>query len=275
MEKHIEVDRSIIKKFRKTIWNRFIMAIKDYELIKEGDRIAVCISGGKDSMLMAKCIQRLQKYSDIPFTAIYLVMNPGYNIENYQLIEHNAKLLDIPITTFDSPIFNVVANADGSPCYLCARMRRGYLYNFARQLDCNKIALGHHFNDVIETTLMSMFYSAEMKTMMPKLKSKNFKGMELIRPMYMVKEDDIISWGKYNDLKFLQCACRFTEMNYSENGQGESKRLEMKNLVKQLINDNSNVDNNIFKSIHNVNLATIIGYRKHSGEDVISFLDNY
>ena len=210
LEKHTEIERSIIKKFRKTIWNNFIGAVKEYELIAPGDKIAVCISGGKDSMLLAKCIQQLQRHSEIPFEAEYIVMDPGYNAENRALIEHNAKLMDIPIYIFESDIFSVTERAGGSPCYLCARMRRGCLYSKAKDLGCNKIALGHHFNDVIETVLMSMMYSSEIKTMPPKLHSTNFEGMELIRPLYKVKEKDIIAFSNYNGLKFLQCACRFT-----------------------------------------------------------------
>ncbi|MBQ2676766.1 MAG: tRNA 2-thiocytidine biosynthesis protein TtcA [Clostridia bacterium] len=273
MERHIEIERSIIKKYRKSIWNRFVMGIKDYQLINSGDKIAVCISGGKDSMLMAKCIQHLQKYSDVPFEVEYIVMDPGYNPENRQRIIDNAKTLDIPIKIFDSPIFDVVSNVGGSPCYLCARMRRGYLYKQAQSLGCNKIALGHHFDDVIETILMSMLYAAEIKTMMPKLHSTNYEGMELIRPLYMVKEEDIIAWSKYNNLEFIRCACKFTEA--CANDEMDSKRLEMKQLIKDMKKVNKNVDINIFRSIHNVNLATVIGHKKCDGDEVHSFLETY
>lgn len=269
-----EIERSIIKKYRKPIWNRFIEGIRSYRLIEEGDKIGVCISGGKDSMLLAKCIQHLQKYSDVNFDAEYIVMNPGYNERNYNKIIENAKTLEIPIKVFDSPIFEVVDKEGGtSPCYLCARMRRGYLYSRAQSLGCNKIALGHHFNDVVETVLMSMLYAAEIRTMMPKLHSTNFDGMELIRPLYMVREDDIIAWARYNGLEFIRCACRFTE-SVSEREQ-DSKRLEMKNLIRELKKTNKSADANIFRSIHNVNLSTIIGYRRGEHGEVVSFLDNY
>ena len=268
-------ERSIIKKYRKTIWNRFINAIKDYRLISPNDKIGVCISGGKDSMLMAKCIQHLQKYSEIPFTAEYIVMNPGYNEQNLQKIVDNAKTLGLPIKIFNSPIFDVVASAGGSPCYLCARMRRGYLYRQAQELGCNKIALGHHFNDVIETTLLSMLYGAEVKTMMPKLKSTNFEGMQLIRPLYMVREDDIIAWAHYNNLEFIRCACRFTENCANAEDQiGESKRLEIKAMIKQMKKTNPEVDVHIFRSMHAVNLASVVGYKEHDGGEVKSVMDD-
>ena len=274
MEKYQEVEQSIIKKYRKQIWYQFIGGIKDYQLIKEGDKIAVCISGGKDSMLLAKCMQELHKYTEVPFDLKFLVMNPGYNEQNKQMILDNAELLRVPITMFETRIFDIVANMEETPCYLCARMRRGYLYKQAQELGCNKIALGHHFDDVIETILMSMLYGAEIKTMMPKLHSTNYEGMELIRPLYLVKEADIIAWKRYNDLQFIQCACRVTEkcMPGDDNGGG-SKRQEMKVLVKKLRQNNSHIDMNIFRSIHNVNLDTIIGY--HSGESKHSFLDDY
>ncbi len=269
-----EIERSIIKKYRKPIWNRFVEGIQAYRLIEEGDRIAVCISGGKDSMLLAACIKHLQKYSETNFGVEYIVMDPGYNERNLNKIIENAKTLDIPIKVFKSPIFEVVDKHGGaSPCYLCARMRRGYLYSKAQELGCNKIALGHHFNDVVETVLMSMLYAAEIRTMMPKLHSTNFKGMELIRPLYMVREDDIIAWARYNGLEFIRCACRFTE-NVSENRQ-ESKRQEMKELVRELKKVNKNADANIFRSIHNVNLSTIIGYRRGEHGEIVSFLDDY
>lgn len=274
MERHQLIERSIIKKYRKTIWNNFVAAIKDYGLINEGDKIAVCISGGKDSMLLAKCMQHLQKYSDFEFSVEYIAMDPGYNEENRQKIIENAKILDLPITIFNSPIFHSVESVGGgSPCYLCARMRRGYLYKQAQDMGCNKIALGHHFDDSIETTLMSMLYGAEIKTMMPKLKSTNFDGMELIRPLYMVREKDIISWAKYNELSFIRCACSVTQKN--ETDCDGSKRQVVKELIKNLKADNDNVDMNIFKSIHNVNLATVIGYRECDGGELHSFTENY
>ena len=273
LEKHTEIERSIIKKFRKTIWNNFIGAVKEYELIAPGDKIAVCISGGKDSMLLAKCVQQLQRHSEIPFEADYIVMDPGYNAENRALIEHNAKLMDIPIYIFESDIFSVTERACGSPCYLCARMRRGCLYSKAKELGCNKIALGHHFNDVIETVLMSMMYSSEIKTMPPKLHSTNFEGMELIRPLYKVKEKDIIAFSNYNGLKFLQCACRFTEN--SVHNEGLSKRKEIKALIEDIKKVNPNVDDNIFRSIHNVNMATIPGWRDRDSGTLHSFTENY
>lgn len=273
LEKHTEIERSIIKKFRKTIWNNFIGAVKEYELIAPGDKIAVCISGGKDSMLLAKCVQQLQRHSEIPFEAEYIVMDPGYNAENRALIEHNAKLMDIPIYIFESDIFSVTERAGGSPCYLCARMRRGCLYSKAKELGCNKIALGHHFNDVIETVLMSMMYSSEIKTMSPKLHSTNFEGMELIRPLYKVKEKDIIAFSNYNGLKFLQCACRFTEN--SAHNEGLSKRKEIKALIEDIKKVNPNVDDNIFRSIHNVNMATIPGWRDRDSGALHSFTENY
>ena len=274
MEKYKEIERSIIKKFRKTIWNRFIKGIKEYQLINAGDKIAVCISGGKDSMLMAKCMQHLQKYSEVPFEVEYLVMNPGYNEINKQKIIENSKTLDIPIKMFETKIFDVVADIDNSPCYLCARMRRGYLYSHAKELGCNKIALGHHFDDVIETILMGMLYGGQVQTMMPKLHSTNFEGMELIRPMYMVKEEDIIAWKLYNDLQFIQCACRFTEnCTMCDNGGGGSKRQEMKELIKSFRKVNPNIDSNIFRSVENVNLSTIISY--HIGDEKHHFLDDY
>lgn len=271
------IQKSITKKFRKTIWNKFIGAVKDYELIKEGDKIAVCISGGKDSMLMALCIKELIVHSQIPFEAEYIVMDPGYNAENRKKIMENAKILGLDVNVFESPIFNYVAKQDISPCYLCARMRRGYLYKYAQDLGCNKIALGHHFDDVIETILLNLFYGSEIKTMMPKLKSENFASMELIRPMYMVKEEDIIKWAKYNDLEFIRCACRFTEQYEKLGIQDEQshKREEMKKLIKQLKKDNPYVDTSIFKSVHNVNLSTIVAYRDKDGGQLYSFTEKY
>ncbi|MBO5184633.1 MAG: tRNA 2-thiocytidine biosynthesis protein TtcA [Clostridia bacterium] len=273
MEKNVEVERSIIKKYRKEIWKRFIAGINEYEMIKPGDKIAVCISGGKDSMLLAKCIQHLQKHSDFPFEAEYMVLDPGYTDVNRKKIIENAKLLDIPIKIFEAKIFDYVVDVENSPCYLCARMRRGHLYKNAQSLGCNKIALGHHFDDVIETTLMSMLYSAEIKTMMPKLHSTNFEGMELIRPLYMVRESDIKAWVRYNSLEFLQCACRFTEACSTEKYESLSKRKEMKELISQFRKTNSNIEMNIFRSVHNVNLETVIGY--HKGDFKYNFLDDY
>lgn len=274
MEKHIQVERSIIKKYRKEIWKRFIAGINEYEMIKEGDRIAVCISGGKDSMLLAKCIQHLQKHSDFPFEAKYLVLNPGYSEKNLQRIIDNAALLDIPIEICNANIFDYVSDIENSPCYMCARMRRGHLYKNAKLLGCNKIALGHHFDDVIETILLSMIYGAEIKTMMPKLHSTNFEGMELIRPLYMVREADIIAWTRYNGLEFLQCACKFTAENQELSDiENQSKRKEMKELISRFRKINSNIEMNIFRSVHNVNLETVIGYRK--GDIKYNFLDDY
>ena len=274
LEKHTEIERSIIKKFRKTIWNNFIGAVKEYELIAPGDKIAVCISGGKDSMLLAKCIQQLQRHSEIPFEAEYIVMDPGYNAENRALIEHNAKLMDTPIYIFESDIFSVTERAGGSPCYLCARMRRGCLYSKAKELGCNKIALGHHFDDVIETILMGMLYGAQVQTMMPKLHSTNFPGMELIRPLYLVREEDIIHWMNYNDLHFIQCACRFTESCASCGGTEKgSKRAEIKDLIRELRKKNPYIEKNIFRSVENVNLNTVIGYKKDGVRH--HFLDEY
>ena len=273
LEKHTEIERSIIKKFRKPIWNNFIGAVKEYKLISPGDKIAVCISGGKDSMLLAKCMQQLEKHSEVPFEAVYLVMDPGYNKKNRELIEYNARLMNIDIKIFESDIFDVTLRAGGSPCYLCARMRRGCLYSKAKSLGCNKIALGHHFNDVIETVLMSMMYSSEIKTMLPKLHSTNFEGMELIRPLYKVKEKDIIAFAKYNSLEFLQCACKFTE----ESSQKEelSKRKEIKNLIKYIKTQNPEADDNIFRSLHNVNLAALPGWREHDSGEIHSFTEDY
>ena len=272
MEKCVEIERSIIKKFRKDIWSKFIKAISDYELIKENDNIMVCISGGKDSFLLSKCIQELIKHGKFPFTAHYVVMDPGYNKVNRQLIEKNAKLLNVPIEIFETNIFDVTAKVEGNPCYLCARMRRGYLYSKAKELGCNKIALGHHFDDVIETTLLSMFYGSEIKTMMPKLHSDNFEGLELIRPLYLIKESAVLAWKKYNELTFINCACRFTE-NCTIVDDGTSKRKEMKNLVNNLRKINPSIDNNIFTSMNNINLNCVLGTKKDG--KYTSFLDNY
>ncbi|PWJ50344.1 ATP-binding protein [Faecalicatena contorta] len=272
-QKTLDIERSIIKKFRKSIWRKFTKSVQEYELIKEGDKIAVCISGGKDSMLLAKLMQELKKHGKVPFEVIFLIMNPGYNEDNWKIITDNAKLLGIPLTVFESDIFDIVAGVDKSPCYLCARMRRGYLYSRAKELGCNKIALGHHFDDVIETVLMGMFYSGKFETMMPKLHSKNFEGMELIRPLYMVKESDIKAWRDYNQLHFIQCACRFTENCSICGGEQGSKRDEMKELIADLRKTSDLIEMNIFRSMHNVNLNTIIGYHKDKIEH--SFLDDY
>lgn len=271
LEKHELVERSIIKTYRKRIWNPFLIALKNYRLVNAGDKIAVCISGGKDSMLMAKLLQELHKYSEVPFELVYLVMDPGYNAENRKKIEDNAKLLHIPITVFETNIFTVADKTEKSPCYLCARMRRGHLYKKAQDLGCNKIALGHHFNDVIETTLLGMFYGSQLQSMPPKLHSTNFKGMELIRPMYCIHEDAIIAWQKYNELEFIQCACRFTEN--CENGTDDSKRQEIKQLIRELKKTNPNIEKSIFNSIHSVCLDTMVGYKSNGVEH--SFLDNY
>ncbi|MBR6949330.1 MAG: tRNA 2-thiocytidine biosynthesis protein TtcA [Bacilli bacterium] len=272
MEKYKEIERSIIKKFRKEIWANFISAIQEYELIKENDKIMVCISGGKDSFLLAKCIQELQRHGKFPFEAHFVCMDPGYNKENRKLIEDNAKLLNIPIEIFESDIFDIVVKQDKSPCYLCARMRRGCLYNHAKELGCNKIALGHHLDDVIETTLLSMFYGAEIKTMMPKLHSENFEGLELIRPLYKIREKDIISWKKYNDLRFLNCACKFTDEAHNID-EDKSKRLKVKKLVEELKKDNDRIDYNIFKSIDNINLDCVLGTKENGVYK--SFKDKY
>ena len=269
-----EIELSVVNKFRKTIWTKFLKGIKEYELIQEGDKIAVCISGGKDSMLMAMCMKRLQRYSKVPFEVVFLVMNPGYNEINYQKIQENASLLNIPIQVFETGIFDAVAKVDQHPCYLCARMRRGHLYKTAKALGCNKIALGHHFDDVIETILMGMLYGSQVQTMMPKLHSENYEGMQLIRPMYLVREADIIRWKQSNDLQFIQCACRFTEnCTMCDNGGGGSKRQEIKTLLKQLRAVNPAVDKNIFRSVENVNLQTIISY--HRGDEYHHFLDDF
>ena len=274
LEPSREIERSIMKKYRKELWNPFIQAVKNYELVQENDKIAVCISGGKDSMLMAKLMQLLQRYGDVPFELVFLVMDPGYNERNRSKIEQNAKLLEIPVTIFETNIFEVANSTDKSPCYLCARMRRGHLYNKAKELGCNKIALGHHFNDVIETTLIGMFYASQLKAMMPKLHSTNFEGMELIRPMYCIHEDDIIAWKRYNELEFIQCACRFTEnCTMCDNGGGGSKRQEIKTLIRRLKRDNPLIDKSIFNSIHAVSLDTMPGYKTHG--KTYSLLYNY
>ena len=268
-----EIERSIVKKYHKEIWTNFVKAVKEYELIKEGDRIAVCISGGKDSFLLAKLMQELKRHRKFEYELKFIVMDPGYNSENRKLIEENAKLLDIPIEIFHSEIFDVVVDIEKSPCYLCARMRRGHLYSKAKELGCNKIALGHHFDDAIETVLMGMFYAGKYETMMPKLHSMNFERMELIRPMYMVREEYIKAWVNYNGLRFLRCACRFTEEQEKLGDEGTSKRAEMKELVKEMSKVNKSVATNIFKSMSHVNLETVIAY-KYGGKKH-SFLDEY
>ena len=265
------IERSIIKKYRKSIWAKFVQAIDEYKLIQEGDKVAVCISGGKDSMLMAKLFQELKKHWNINFEMIFLLMDPGYNEENRKKIEYNANKLGIPIQIFETDIFNAVYKEEGSPCYLCARMRRGYLYREAKDRGCNKIALGHHFDDVIETTLMGMLYGGQVQTMIPKLKSDNVSGMELIRPMYKIKEEDINSWARHNDLDFIRCACRFTDGVYRN--CHDSKRNEMKELIKELRKTYPLIDSNIFKSMENVNINMVVGYK--IGNKKYSFLDNY
>ena len=274
-EKAFEVEKSLRKKFRKEIWSKFTKAVNTYELVKPGDKIAVCISGGKDSMLMAKCFQELKLHDKFDFDVKFLVMDPGYSPENRQVIETNAKNLNIPITIFESDIFESVFHVEKSPCYLCARMRRGHLYSQAKALGCNKIALGHHYDDVIETILMGMLYGAQVQTMMPKLHSTNFEGMELIRPLYLVREDDIKAWRDANHLHFIQCACKFTDTCSScdKDGQSNSKRLEVKKLIHELAKTNPFVEGNIFKSVENVNLSTVIAYKQNGVKH--HFLDDY
>lgn len=271
LETYELAERSIIKKYRKELWGPFITALKRYRLIESGDKIAVCISGGKDSMLLAKLMQMLLRVSDVPFGLEFLVMDPGYNQANRKRIEDNAALLHIPVTVFETNIFDVANNTEKNPCYLCARMRRGYLYRHARDLGCNKIALGHHFNDVVETTLLGMFYGGQLQGMMPKLHSKNFPGMELIRPMYCIREVDILAWKRYNNLEFIQCACRFTENTAS--GTGDSKRQEIKDLLHRLRAQDPDIEKRIFNSIHSVCLDTFPGY-KLDGEEH-TFLERY
>ena len=270
---YLDIEQSIRKKFKKSIWCKFTKAVREYELVKEGDKIAVCISGGKDSMLMAKLFQELQRHNRFPFEVTFLVMDPGYSKENRQIIENNAKKLHIPLTIFESDIFEAVLHVEKSPCYLCARMRRGHLYAKAKELGCNKIALGHHYDDVIETILMGMLYGAQVQTMMPKLHSTNFEGMELIRPLYLVREDDIKKWRDYNDLHFLQCACKFTETCSIEGGDSSSKRMEIKHLIRELKKTNPFVEGNIFKSVENVNLSTVIAYKQTGVKH--HFLESY
>ena len=269
-----QVEKSIRKKFRKNIWCKFTKAINQYELVKEGDCIAVCISGGKDSMLMAKLFQELKLHNKFPFEVKFVVMDPGYSPENRKVIEENARKLKIPIHIFESDIFESVYHIEKSPCYLCARMRRGYLYNFAKELGCNKIALGHHYDDVIETILMGMLYGAQIQTMMPKLHSTNFEGMELIRPLYLIREDDIKAWRDYNNLRFIQCACKFTDTcTTCNNEENQSKRVEIKQLIAEIKKKNPYVEAHIFKSVENVNIETVIAYKKDGVKH--HFLDNY
>ncbi|MBP3477319.1 MAG: ATPase [Lachnospiraceae bacterium] len=272
---YLEVEQSIRKRFHKKIWTKFTRAINDYELVKEGDKIAVCISGGKDSMLMAKLFQELKRHNKFDFDVRFLVMDPGYSPENRKVIENNARKLNIPITIFESDIFESVFHVEKSPCYLCARMRRGYLYSKAKELGCNKIALGHHYDDVIETILMGMLYGGQMQTMMPKLHSTNFEGMELIRPLYLIRECDIKAWRDANHLQFIQCACKFTDTCSScqDDGQSNSKRLEVKKLIQELKRTNPFVESNIFKSVENVNLSTVIAYKKDGIKH--HFLEDY
>ncbi len=272
--KAFEVEKSLRKKFRKEIWSKFTKAVNTYELVKPGDKIAVCISGGKDSMLMAKCFQELKLHDKFDFDVKFLVMDPGYSPRNRQVIEENARILNIPITVFESDIFESVYNIEKSPCYLCARMRRGHLYAYAKELGCNKIALGHHYDDVIETILMGMLYGAQVQTMMPKLHSTNFEGMELIRPLYLVREDDIKAWRDYNELNFIQCACKFTDTcTTCNNEENQSKRVEIKELIKKLKQVNPHVESNIFRSVENVNIDTVVAYKQNGVKH--NFLDEY
>ena len=264
------VEQSIIRTYHDELWNPFCKAIKRYELICPGDRIAVCISGGKDSMLMAVMMRMLQRHSEVPFDVEYLIMDPGYNQENRRLVEKNAQFLELPYTIYESDIFEIANVQEKNPCFLCARMRRGCLYKKAQEMGCNKIALGHHFDDVIGTTLIGMFYGGQLQAMIPKLKSKNFPGMELIRPMYMVHEEDILTWKEANTLEFIQCACRFTE---NDAVQHDSKRQEIKQLIRSLREDNPNIERNIFASIHMLQLDMMVSW-KYKGKEY-SFLDRY
>ncbi len=274
LQKHEEIERSIITTYRKTLWSPFALAVKKYRLISEGDKIAVCISGGKDSMLLAKLMQELHRHSDVPFELIFLVMDPGYNAENRQRIEDNAKLLNVPITVFESDVFAASENANAeSPCYLCARMRRGHLYAKAKELGCNKIALGHHKSDVIETTLMGMLYGGQIQGMLPRIRSTNFEGMELIRPMYCILENDILRWQEYNGLQFIACACKFTQSLTGSDEDTFSARRLVKALIAELKKENPNVENNIFQSIHNVQLDTLAEYKKEGQKH--SFLEKF
>ncbi len=266
-------ERSLIKKYRKTLWNPFVAAIKRYELLSPGDKVAVCISGGKDSVVMAKLFQQLQRYSQFPFELVFLVMDPGYNERNRKQIEQNAKHLNIPLTIFETNVFTVADKTDHNPCYLCARMRRGHLYAKAKELGCNKIALGHHRDDVIETTVMALFYGSQLQAMPPKLHSKNFEGMELIRPLYCCREEDIISWQRYNHLEFIRCACKLTEQTDGDDLESASKRKEIKALIRQLRKNNPNIENSIFSAIHSVCLDTFVAWKRNGEEH--SFLEHY
>ena len=269
-----EIKRTLQSEFVRTLRKPFVDAVKAYGLVKPSDKVAVCISGGKDSMLMAKLMQELQRHGKYPFELVFLVMNPGYNEDNWKIIQDNAKVLGIPLTVFENDIFDIVAGVDKNPCYLCARMRRGNLYAHAKELGCNKIALGHHYDDVIETILMGMLYGAQVQTMMPKLHSTNFEGMELIRPLYLIREADIIHWANYNDLHFIQCACRFTEHCASCGGTEKgSKRAEIKELIHELAQKDPVIEYNIFRSVENVNLNTVIGYKQDGVRH--NFLDTY
>lgn len=270
-----DIEQSIRKKFHKQLFTRFAKALNTYDMLKEGDKVAVCISGGKDSMLMAKLFQELKRHNKFSFDLVFLVMDPGYNAENRKVIENNARLLNIPITIFETNIFEAVYEIEKSPCYLCARMRRGYLYSKAKEIGCNKIALGHHYDDVIETILMGMLYGGQVQTMMPKLHSTNFEGMELIRPMYLIREDDIKHWRDYNGLHFIQCACRFTDTctTCNSDGSSDSKRMEVKKLIRELKKTNPYVEKNIFRSVENVNLNTIVAYKENGVTH--SFLEGY
>ena len=271
--RRLRAEKSLIKKYRKEIWSQFTKAVRDYQLIQEGDRVACCISGGKDSFLLAKLLQELQKHGPVSFDLIFLTMNPGYNEENWRMIRHNAELLGIPLTVFETQVFDAVAVIEKNPCYLCARMRRGYLYNNARLLGCNKIALGHHYDDVIETILMGMLYAGKIETMLPKLHSQHFEGMELIRPLYLVRESAVRAWRDYNGLHFIQCACRFTENTASYGAQKESKRAEIKKLIARLAEKEPVIEANIFRSVENINLRTVMAWRKDGKS--YSFLDDY
>ena len=264
-EKTAAIERSIIKRFRKTVWSPFTKAVKDYQLIQEGDRIACCISGGKDSFLMAKLLQELQRHGPVRFDLVFLCMNPGYNEDNWQIIKDNAKILGVDLTVFNTEIFDTVAEIDRNPCYLCARMRRGYLYSHAKELGCNKIALGHHYDDVIETILMGMLYAGKVETMMPRLKSQHFEGMELIRPLYLIREKDIKAWRDANELNFIQCACRFTENCLSCGGARGSKRDDVKQLIADLARQDPVIEANLFRSVENVSLNAVIGYKDRNG----------
>lgn len=268
------IEESIRKKFHKNIFSKFCQAINDYKLLEPNDKVAICISGGKDSFLMAKLFQELKRHNKIPFEIGFLVMDPGYSTKNRELLEENAKLMNIPVHIFETQIFDSVENIEKSPCYLCARMRRGHLYAKAKELGFNKIALGHHYDDVIETILMGLLYGAQVQTMMPKVKSSNFEGMELIRPLYYVREKDIVHWAEYNNLKFLNCACKFTEKNYRDAHETQSMRKATKTLIGELAKANPQVEYNIFKSVENVNLSTVISYKDKNGKNH-NFLDEY